>query len=85
MHASRQARPLLWTHAHVSSAWVTTRSGWSDAQARRRADDRGEGVISAALVVLIMAIIAALMWVGFKAMWDTTEQKTNDQIEQIGG
>jgi hypothetical protein len=24
-------------------------------------------------------------WVGFKSMWDTTEQKTNDQIEQIGG
>jgi hypothetical protein len=23
--------------------------------------------------------------VGFKSMWDTTEQKTNDQIEQIGG
>ena len=48
-------------------------------------DDRGEGVISAAIAVLIMAFLGALMWVGFKAMWDTTEQKTNDQIEQIGG
>ena len=48
-------------------------------------DDRGEGVISAALAVLIMAFLGALMWVGFKEMWDTTEQKTNDQIEQIGG
>jgi hypothetical protein len=25
------------------------------------------------------------MWVAFKSMWDTTEQKTKDQIEQIGG
>jgi hypothetical protein len=84
MHASRQARPLLWTHAHVSSAWVTTRSGWSDAQARRRADDRGEGVISAALVVLIMAIIAALMWTAFKGIWDTVETNTRTEVEEIG-
>jgi hypothetical protein len=38
-----------------------------------------------AAAVLIMAFLGALMWVGFKSMWDTTEQKTNDQIEQIGG
>jgi hypothetical protein len=58
----------------------------SSAQGRRFGrDDRGEGVISAAIAVLIMAFLGALMWVGFKSMWDTTEQKTNDQIEQIGG
>ena len=58
----------------------------SSAQGTRFArDDRGEGVISAAIAVLIMAFLGALMWVGFKSMWDTTEQKTNDQIEQIGG
>ncbi|MGH9193169.1 MAG: hypothetical protein ACRDZ0_11960 [Acidimicrobiales bacterium] len=58
----------------------------SSAQATRSArDDRGEGVISTAIAVLIMAFLGALMWVGFKSMWDTTEQKTNDQIEQIGG
>jgi hypothetical protein len=38
-----------------------------------------------AAAVLIMAFLGALMWVAFKSMWDTTEQKTNDQIEQIGG
>jgi hypothetical protein len=54
-------------------------------RARRRSDDRGEGVISAAIAVLVMAFLGALMWAGFKAMWNTTEQKTNDQIEQIGG
>jgi hypothetical protein len=54
-------------------------------QSRFTQDDRGEGVISAAIAVLIMAFLGALMWVGFKSMWDTTEQKTNDQIEQIGG
>ncbi|HZA00244.1 MAG TPA: hypothetical protein VE575_15900 [Acidimicrobiales bacterium] len=52
---------------------------------KARRDDRGEGVISAALAVLIMAFLGALMWVGFRTMWETTEQKTNEQIEQIGG
>ena len=48
-------------------------------------DDRGEGVISAAIAVLIMAFLGALMWIGFRAMWDNAEQQTNQQINQIGG
>jgi TRAP-type C4-dicarboxylate transport system permease small subunit len=48
-------------------------------------DDRGEGVISAAIAVLIMAFLGALMWVGFQQMWDTTQQQTNEQISRIGG
>lgn len=54
------------------------------AWARLRADDRGEGVISAAIAVLIMAGIGALMWVGFKAMWEDTEANTNDKVAEIG-
>jgi hypothetical protein len=46
--------------------------------------DRGEGVISAAIAVLIMAFLAALMWVGFQKMWVDTETKTNEQIQKIG-
>lgn len=45
----------------------------------------GEGVISAAIAVLIMAFIGALMWVGFRAIWDDAEQRTSEQIQQIGG
>ena len=55
------------------------------ARTRPQADDRGEGVISAAIAVLIMAFLGALMWVGFQQMWDTTQQQTNDQISRIGG
>jgi len=47
--------------------------------------DRGEGVISAAIAVLIMAFLGALMWVGFQAIWANAEQQTNDQISRIGG
>ncbi|HEX6417804.1 MAG TPA: hypothetical protein VFZ77_04885 [Acidimicrobiales bacterium] len=50
----------------------------------RRRDDRGEGVVSAAIVVLIMAGIGALMWVGFRAMWEDIEADTNDRISEVG-
>lgn len=81
---ARDAHPVLRGHALASSAWVTTRSRAGAARARTRTDDRGEGVISAALVVLIMAIIAALMWTAFKGIWDTVETKTQDEVEEIG-
>lgn len=47
-------------------------------------NEAGEGVISTALAVLIMATLGALMWVGFKAMWNTTSSQTNTQITKIG-
>jgi hypothetical protein len=51
---------------------------------RIRGDDRGEGVISAAIAVLIMAALGALMWVGFKAIWGDTEKNTHDKVTEIG-
>jgi hypothetical protein len=58
---------------------------WARARvARVVRDERGEGVISAALVVLIMAILAALMWVAFESIWDTARTKTSSQVSDIG-
>lgn len=51
----------------------------------RRCGERGEGVISTAIAVLVMAFLGALMWVGFQQMWATTQQQTTEQLEQIGG
>jgi hypothetical protein len=48
------------------------------------ADDRGEGVISAGIVVLIMAAIGLAMWVAFNAMWQDVETKTKANVDQIG-
>jgi hypothetical protein len=48
-------------------------------------DERGEGVISAAIAVLIMAALGALMWVGFQELWNDTSTQTSQQISQIGG
>jgi hypothetical protein len=47
-------------------------------------DDRGEGVISAAIAVLVMAGIGALMWVGFRAIWMDAEANTRDKVAEIG-
>lgn len=61
------------------------RSGSTFGSARRRGrGDLGEGVISAAIAVLIMAFLGAAMWVGFQQMWKNTEATTNDKVEQIG-
>lgn len=51
---------------------------------RRFKGDHGEGVISAAIAVLIMAFLGAAMWVGFQQMWKATEATTNEKIMQIG-
>ena len=47
-------------------------------------DESGEGVISAAIAVLIMAALGALMWVGFQELWGNASSQTNSQITKIG-
>jgi len=47
-------------------------------------DDRGEGVISAAIAVLIMAFLGAAMWVGFEAIWGDAEDNIGEQVDEIG-
>lgn len=49
-----------------------------------RGDDRGEGVISAAIAVLIMAFLGVVVWVGFRATLDNTQQKVDKTVEEIG-
>ena len=50
----------------------------------RRRGDRGEGVISTAIAVLIMALLGAAMWLTFDSIWSDTAQNTEDQVEIIG-
>jgi hypothetical protein len=50
-----------------------------------RRDERGEGVISAAIAVLIMAFIGVGMWVAFNATFQTTAKNVNNQINKCIG
>ena len=47
-------------------------------------DEAGEGVISTAIAVLIMAALGAVMWVGFKQIWGNASSQTTNQINSIG-
>jgi hypothetical protein len=55
-----------------------------DARTTRLRGDRGEGVISAAIAVLIMAFLGALMWIGFRRIWEGAERNTETRVQQIG-
>jgi hypothetical protein len=49
-----------------------------------RRGDRGEGVISTAIAVLIMALLGAAMWVTFDSIWSDTAENTENQVNIIG-
>ncbi len=50
----------------------------------RLADERGEGVISMAIAVLIVAAIGLAMWVTFDRVFDDAGKKVEDNVNQIG-
>jgi hypothetical protein len=50
----------------------------------RQIDERGEGVISAAIAVLVMAFIGVAMWVAFDATFKSTATHVNNQVNCIG-
>ena len=52
--------------------------------ARHWHDDRGEGVISAAIAVLIVAFLGAGMWVAFDAIWSDAKDDIEEQVGKIG-
>lgn len=68
--------------ALATYTWV--RSGLVHARHRLESEDRGEGVISAAIVVLIMAFLGVLMWGAFKLLFQGASTKTSNQVDQIG-
>lgn len=51
---------------------------------RRFAGEGGEGVISTAIAVLVMAFLGVAMWVAFNGIFDNAATQINDQIQNIG-
>lgn len=68
--------------SRAADAWL--RSTLVSARHRLVGDERGEGVISAAIVVLIMAFLGAAMWVAFEAIFDDAATNTRTEVDQIG-
>lgn len=48
-------------------------------------DDRGEGIISMAIAILVIASVGAVMWGIFNAAAEDLGDRTNEAIEGIGG
>ena len=72
------------TAAVLSVACAAALAAVGAARRCARHNERGEGVISAAIAVLIIASLGALMWVGFKTLWENAEETTNSEIAKIG-
>ncbi len=66
------------------AVYVWQRTARSALWRRITLDERGEGVISAAIAVLIFAFLGVLMWVGFKATLGNAQGNVDDQVNQIG-
>jgi hypothetical protein len=49
----------------------------------RLAGQAGEGVISTAIAVLIMALIGAAMWTLFQTVFNDAGERIQDNVEQI--
>ena len=52
----------------------------------RRTDrsERGEGVVSLAIGVVIMAFLGVLLWVAFKATLGSATNNVNQQVAKLG-
>ena len=64
--------------------WGVAFLGWRANYRANSRRERGEGVISAAIAVLIMAFLGAAMWVAFNSIWSDSEQKIRNNVESIG-
>jgi hypothetical protein len=63
-------------------AWA--RHGAVLAWRRVRRSEVGEGVISAAIAVLIMAFLGAAMWFAFSRTMNTAQSKVDNNVNQLG-
>jgi hypothetical protein len=46
--------------------------------------EQGEGVISAAIAVLVMAFLGVAMWAAFNFIFDETQGTVHEQVREIG-
>ena len=64
----------------VDSFWQ-----WVRYHVARGRDERGEGVISAAIAVLIMAFLGVGMWVAFNATFSTAQKNVDTKVNSCIG
>ena len=65
-------------------AWVAVQVAAASVRRRLTADERGEGVISTAIAVLIMALIGLLMWTLFERVFTNAGTDIESKVNEIG-
>ena len=68
---------LTWIEIQMLVHHVNRRTG-------RLIGDRGEGVISTAIAVLITAFLGAAMWAAFDRIWGNAEGNIEGEVNRIG-
>lgn len=56
----------------------------TDPRRPRDRGERGEGVISTAIAVLIIAFLGVAMWAGFNTIFRDAADTTSEQVQLIG-
>lgn len=56
---------------------------FDDSFTRLRGDQAGEGVISTAIAVLIMALIGGLMWIAFQTVFTDASDTISEELGRI--
>ncbi|MDA8373210.1 MAG: hypothetical protein M0Z91_02965 [Actinomycetota bacterium] len=70
---------LIWTLAQIERAGDRLAEYLGPKES-----ERGEGVVSAAIAVLIFAFLGVVLWVAFKATMGTATSAINDQVAKLG-
>jgi hypothetical protein len=65
--------------------YVWVRSLYVAVTRRVTPNEHGEGVISTAIAVLVMAFLGVLMWTLFEVTMRDTQSHVNGQLTNIGG
>lgn len=68
----------------IIKAWMFQQELCATLWRRMDHDERGEGVISAAIAVLIMAFLGVGLWLAFHAILGQVTNKVSTQVSQIG-
>ncbi len=69
---------------HTLRAYVAARSLAVRTWDRVVKDEQGEGVISAAIAVLVMAFLGAAMWVAFQVIFNNASDRVAENVDKIG-
>lgn len=71
--------------AHHATTAAALRLRETVASALSTRSDRGEGIVSVAIAVLIMAALGVVAYGAFDALFDNTTTAAENQISSIGG